>query len=342
MKRNPTSNSITNVTNEQTSLPTLASRSVFGGTLMGLANLVPGISGGTMLLAAGIYPAFIDALANVTRLKFSIRSILVLGLVGLAAGLGVLVFAGTLKTLVVEHRWIMYSLFIGLTLGGVPIVWKMMTKTGPRLFIPAAVAFLAMVALALAQYWGIVGSSDSNFVTLFAAGLAGASAMILPGLSGGYILLLMGQYVPILSAVHEFKDALSDRDFGAAMTPAFSVLLPVGIGVLVGIVVVGNLLKWLFNRYQTQTLGVLLGLLLGSTVGLLPFQNVRKPEPGDVIKAQIVTIENVDEFKEKDWPVEYFRPSVFHLASAFGLAGIGFAITMGVSLIGKDKDDIVQ
>ncbi len=64
--------------------PTLVVRSVFGGTLMGLANLVPGISGGTMLLAAGIYPRFIDALAEVTRLRFRFRSLLVLGCVGVA------------------------------------------------------------------------------------------------------------------------------------------------------------------------------------------------------------------------------------------------------------------
>ena len=92
---------------------------------MGLANLVPGISGGTMLLAAGIYPRFIDAVAEVTRFRFRFRSLLVLGCVVVAAGLGILLLAGTLKDLVVDKRWIMYSLFIGLTLGGVPVVWRM-------------------------------------------------------------------------------------------------------------------------------------------------------------------------------------------------------------------------
>ena len=231
----------------EVALPLLITRSLFGGLLMGLANLVPGISGGTMLLAAGIYPAFIDSLAKVTRLKFSTRTLIVLGLVGLSAGLGILLFAGALKTLVIEQRWIMYSLFIGLTLGGVPVVWRMVTRAGATLFIPAVVAFAAMAALAYAQAQGIVGSGGSNFVTLLLAGLAGASAMILPGLSGGYLLLLMGQYVPILGAIHEFKDALSARDFGAAMDPAISVLLPVGIGVVLGIALVGNLLKWLFK-----------------------------------------------------------------------------------------------
>lgn len=83
---------------------------------MGLANLVPGISGGTMLLAAGIYPKFINAIADITRFRFRLQSILVLGTVVAAAGLAILLFAGLLKDLVIDQRWIMYSLFIGLTL----------------------------------------------------------------------------------------------------------------------------------------------------------------------------------------------------------------------------------
>jgi len=97
------------------STATLVTRSAFGGFLMGLANLVPGISGGTMLLAAGIYPKFIDSLSDVTRCKFRFSSLLTLGCVVLAAGLGILFLAGTLKELVIDHRWVMYSLFIGLT-----------------------------------------------------------------------------------------------------------------------------------------------------------------------------------------------------------------------------------
>lgn len=322
----------------EVALPLLVTRSLFGGMLMGLANLVPGISGGTMLLAAGIYPAFIDSLSKVTRLKFAFRAIVVLGLVGLSAGIGVLLFAGVLKTLVIEQRWIMYSLFIGLTLGGVPVVWRMVTRTGAALFVPAVLAFAAMAALAYAQANGIVGSGGSNFVTYLLAGLAGASAMILPGLSGGYLLLLMGQYVPILGAVHEFKDALSARDFGAAMDPAMTVLLPVGIGVVLGIVLVGNLLKWLFSSFQTATLGVLLGLLVGSTVGLFPFQQGRPPKIGDVVKAQPVTAETIDDIEQDDWPVEYFQPSLGQAGASLGLVAVGFAITLGVSLLGKDKE----
>jgi hypothetical protein len=116
---------------------------------MGLANLVPGISGGTMLLAAGVYPGFIAAIAEVTTLRFKPRSVLLLGTIVATAALGILLLAGTVKTLVVEHRWMMYSLFIGLTLGGVPLVWRMARPVSPSVAIGAAVAFGLMVAMAL-------------------------------------------------------------------------------------------------------------------------------------------------------------------------------------------------
>ena len=92
---------------EDVTTPTLVARSIFGGVLMGLANLVPGISGGTMLLAAGIYPKFIDAIAEITRFRFRFRSLLLLGCIAGAAGLGILLLAGVLKDLVVDFRWVM-------------------------------------------------------------------------------------------------------------------------------------------------------------------------------------------------------------------------------------------
>ena len=318
----------------------LATRSIFGGVLMGLANLVPGISGGTMLLAAGIYPSFINALSDATRLRFRFRTLLVLGCVVGAAGLGILLFAGSLKELVLDHRWIMYSLFIGLTLGGLPVVWKLARPASPGLIIAGAISFAAMVGLAYLQHLGVVGSGSSNFGMLGLAGLAGASAMILPGLSGGYLLLLMGQYVPILSAIDKFKDALKAGDLSAAMDPALTVLLPVGIGVVAGVVIVGNLLKWLLDRFQKVTLGILLGLLLGSVVGLWPFKIGVQPAEGDMIKGRAVTAETIGEIEKDDWLTQPFQPSVGQIGGSIGLIGLGFAITMGIAMIGSSNENI--
>ncbi|MEM7782396.1 MAG: DUF368 domain-containing protein, partial [Planctomycetota bacterium] len=318
---------------------TLVSRSIFGGVLMGLANLVPGISGGTMLLAAGIYPAFIRALSDLTRFKFRFRSILILVFVGLAAGVGIFLLAGTLTDLVIGNRWLMYSLFIGLTLGGVPVVWKL-ARPGSTAFVGAAgLSFFAMATLAILQMQGVVGSIGSGFGSLLIAGLAGASAMILPGLSGAYLLLLLGQYIPILKGVDQFKDALSVRDFSAAMDPAFSIMLPVGIGVVIGVVAVGNLLEWMLRRCRQITLGILLGLLIGSTVGLYPFQEGVKPELGSTLKNQIVTEEFLAELEPEDYPNQVFRPTPFQIASSVGLVVLGFAVTIGVTKIGGEKNE---
>ena len=319
------------------STPTLITRSAYGGALMGLANLVPGISGGTMLLAAGIYPRFINAVADVTRFRFKFRSVLVLSCVVAAAGLAILLLAGLLKDLVIDHRWVMYSLFIGLTLGGVPLVWKLARPATPGLIISGIVAFGLMVALAWMQANGMVNDGTSNSPMLVLAGVAGASAMILPGVSGGYLLLLMGQYVPILSAIEKFKDALKAGDLSAAMEPALSVLLPVGIGVVVGVVAVGNLLQWLLSRFKKATLGALLGLLLGSTVGLWPFQHGVAPKAGDVVKGSVLTAETIDDVDEEDWPTEHFSPDVMQIGSSLGLIAIGFLVTMGVASLGKDE-----
>lgn len=305
---------------------------------MGLANLVPGISGGTMLLAAGIYPKFIEAVSNVTRLRFRYQSLLVLGCVVGAAGIGILLLAGTLKDLVVDHRWIMYSLFIGLTLGGLPVVWKLARPASKGLVIAAFVSFLIMVVLAILQATGYTGSGGSNFVMLFFAGLAGASAMILPGVSGGYLLLLLGQYVPILKGVDQFKDGLKARDIDALMDPAFAVVLPVGLGVVLGVVLVGNLLQWLLRHQRKTTLGALIGLLLGSTVGLWPFQIPVEPKIGDTIKGSVLTAKTIDAIEPDDWPTVYFRPDAITVASSIALVAVGFGITMGIARIGREEE----
>merc|ERR1711964_879983 len=100
-----------------------------------------------------------------------------------------------------------------------------------------------------------------GIIMLFLAGVAGASAMILPGVSGGYLLLVLGQYIPILSAVDVFKLALKGGEMSKAIRIALQVGIPVGLVVVVG---VSNLLQLLLKKFQKATLGILIGLLLGS------------------------------------------------------------------------------
>ncbi len=322
---------------DETPAMSLATRGATGGVLMGLANLVPGISGGTMLLAAGVYPQFIQAIAEITTLKFRRASLIVLASVVAAAGLAIVLLAGPVKNLVVDHRWAAYSTFIGLTLGGVPIVWGLIPRRSSGVWGGAGVGFAVMVGLAWVQGQG-AGSSDAasdGFAMMMLAGVAGASAMILPGISGGYLLLVMGVYVPILTGIDAVKEGLKAGDVGALMDPLMGVVVPVGLGVGVGVVVVSNGLKWLLAKHELPTLGALLGLLVGAVVGLWPFQRGVAPSIGDTFKGQKVTAESLGGLKPEDFPTEFFTPEPMQIVGALGLIVVGYLITVGVARLGR-------
>jgi len=318
------------------SLPWLGARCTIGGVLMGLANLVPGISGGTMLLAAGVYPAFINAIAELTTLRIRLRPVVTLAAIAGSAALAILLLAGAMKALVTEQRWAMYSLFIGLTLGGVPLVWRLARPATPGLWASAALSFALMVAMSLDA-----GSGDADAgsaLLLFLAGLAGASAMILPGVSGGYLLLLLGQYEPILGAIDDLKGGLLGRD-GNGFDPnlvaqALGVVVPVGVGVVLGIVGVSNLLKWLLVRFEKPTLGVLLGLLVGAVVGLYPFRAPTPPEAGHVHRGAVLSAEEAAQLAPKYWPLARFQPGPGQVAGSLALLLAGLGATLAVDRIG--------
>lgn len=320
------------------SLPILCVRGAIGGVLMGLANLVPGISGGTMLLAAGVYPGFIRAIADLTTLKLRLRSFLLLGAIAGTAALGILLLAGLMRSLVIEQRWVMYSLFIGLTLGGVPLVWRLARPATPGVFVGAAVAFAGMVVMQLGLGDGLSGGNASTAFLLL-SGLAGASAMILPGVSGGYLLLLLGQYEVILGAIDTLKRGLLGGPDPALVLASMGVVIPVGIGVVAGIVGVSNLLRWLLERFEKPTLGALLGLLFGAVVGLWPFAEPVAPQLGDVVDERVVTAENLSEIGVEDWKLVRFDPSPGQAAGALGLVALGIAVTALVARIGGDGDE---
>jgi putative membrane protein len=307
---------------------------------MGLANLVPGISGGTMLLASGVYTEFVEAVAAITSLRIRLRPVLVLGTVASAAVLAILLLAGPVKELVVHRRWLMYSLFIGLTLGGLPVVWRMARPASRATWLGALAGFVAMGLLSLGQMQGAGESGDSaNFLWLVVGGLAGASAMILPGVSGGYLLLVLNLYVPILAGIERFKDALQGGELSAAMEPALTVLLPVGIGVLLGVAGVSNLLRWLLRNRRNATLGVLMGLLLGAVLGLWPFQQSVEAVGGEtIVKGQLLSAEMLAELEVEDLPTEFFQPGAAQAAAALALILVGFGLTSLIARLGGGEE----
>jgi putative membrane protein len=320
-------------------LPLLAVRSAVGGVFMGLANLVPGISGGTMLLAAGVYPEFITGVAEVSTARLRPRSLLVLGAVIVGAAAAIVSLAGIVGDLVVTRRWVMFSLFIGLTLGGVPILLRMLRPLDRSVIAPTVIGIVAMGALAFVQHSGAGSASPASgrgFVMLLIAGAAGGSAMILPGVSGGYLLLILGQYVTILTAIEAARAGASAQDW-VAVRQAMYVFVPVGIGVIAGVVGVSNVIKILLDRHERATLGVLLGLLLGAVLGLWPFREPIEPALGSVVKGRVVTAESLPAIEVADWPTALFAPSSGHILGALGLIVAGFLVSTAVGALGRER-----
>ncbi len=312
-------------------------RCLIGGTMMGLANLVPGISGGTMLLAVGVYPLFVTGVAELTTLRFRLRSLIALAAIGGAASLAILLLAGPVKDLVVNHRWVMYSLFIGLTLGGVPVVWKLLKPFTLAAGLGCAAGLVVMAAMAFLEP-PEAASGAGAWVMLLVAGVAGASAMILPGVSGGYLLLILGQYIPILSGIEQAKTSLQAGDWNRLLE-AMYVLAPVAVGVFVGVVGVSNLIKFLLERRRKPTLGVLLGLLLGAVLGLWPFQQAAPPRPGDIVKGQVMTEAAIAKLRPEEYPVRRFHPTPWQMAASVGLILAGLAVTTGVARLGESGEE---
>lgn len=290
------------------------SRGLGGGALMGLANLVPGISGGTMLLAAGVYPQCIAALVQVSKLRLERNGLALLSSIAGSACLIALLFAGVVKGLVVEYRWVMFSLFLGSTLGGVPVLWNLLGSPDRRSLVGIATGLAGMVVTAVLPAAPATTAGPST-TTLFLAGLAATAAMLLPGLSGAYLLVLSGQYVTILGAVDGIKQGLFHESGPqwVEMAASCGILVPVALGAVLAVVVVSRLIEYLLRRQRSLTLGFLLGLLLGAVLGLWPFQTVTAP-------------------------AQLSLPSAPQAIASLGLIVCGFLVTCAIAHIGNGRN----
>ncbi len=236
------------------------------GMAMGAADVVPGVSGGTIAFISGIYE---ELLTSISGIKFSsIRLIKERGfkvfwktingnfLVALVIGIfiSILSLAKLISWLLENEPILVWSFFFGLVLSSILFIGKQITKWS----ILAVLLFLigAVVAYYITTLQPLV-SENSSPLFLFIAGALAICAMILPGISGSFILVLLGAYKPVLDAIH-------DRDF--------KLLAILGTGAIIGLLSFSKVLKWLFNHYKNLTLAVLTGFILGSLNKIWPWK----------------------------------------------------------------------
>jgi len=247
---------------------TYSLRVLVAGALMGLANLVPGVSGGTMILACGVYEDFVGTVSAFTTARIKRSHVFFAALIAVSAGAVILMLAGPTEYLVRSQRAAMYSLFIGLAWGGIPLVWSQVSRWRRKEFISLGAALALMAVVALIKPSGGAIKSTPYF---FLGGVLGSSAMVLPGISGAYVLMVMQLYEPILGAIHSLKQAISARTLSGV---EFGVLIPVGVGVVAGIAAFSNAINFMLKRFRDPVTAFLLGLLIGAVFGLFPFDPV--------------------------------------------------------------------
>ena len=261
--------------------PLVAMRLAVTGAMMGLANLVPGVSGGTMVLVMGFYDEFVSSIADATRLRFTKRNGIFLAILFGVGALSIVFCAGLMRGLVTHQKAAMYSLFVGLTLGGAPLMYRMTKPLNAKSMALALAGFLIMIGIAATKSGTPIKtdrSAEAAEIHIEAAygldvlaGVLGVSAMVLPGISGAYMLLVIGRYEAILAAITAARRwAFSGGSEGDLAW--LGVVIPVAIGVIVGVVALSNLLKWLLRRHAKPALGFRMGVLLGSVVGIWPFE----------------------------------------------------------------------
>lgn len=248
------------------------------GMAMGAANVIPGVSGGTIALITGIFERLINAIkrfnGTAVRLFFTGQwrafaahiDLTFLLLVFAGIGLAILSLAKLLDYLFVHYPTLVWAFFFGLVLASVYFVGKTVKK-----WHSASVLSLLVGAL-LAGSISVLSPASENSETwyLLICGVVAMCSMILPGLSGSFVLVLLGNYqLVMIQAVSQFQ---------------LDILLPVGAGAVVGLLAFSHLLSWLLKRFPDSTIALLTGFILGSLGVLWPWKNALTEQFGDKIK----------------------------------------------------------
>jgi len=290
------------------------------GMAMGAADVVPGVSGGTIAFISGIYNELIDSINefNFSKLKMlksdgivaTFKAVNGYFLLSLFTGIGisVLSLAKLFKFLLETKPTFVWAFFFGLVLASILFIAKQITRWNILNII------LLLIGAGLAYYITIIpamGSVNNSPLFLIFAGALAICAMILPGISGAFILLLLGAYKPALDAIHNHD---------------IKKIAFLALGAIVGLLSFAKVLKWLFSHYKNANLAILTGFVIGSLNKIWPWKEVLKSV---VINGKIKILQ--------EQSVSPFTVVDNHLFAAIVLAIIGFLVIIILEKLGNSK-----
>lgn len=233
---------------------------IIKGMILGIANVIPGVSGGTMAVVLGLYDKLISSVNNIFKdFKNNFKFLLQ---IGVGVGLGVILFSNLISFLLGSYPRQTNFLFIGLILGTCPLLYKKASekKVKPINYLWFVISFGILILMSI--FKDIETTSNiirnvtfSSAIPLILSGFVAAMAMVLPGISGSFVLLLLGLYNSLVTAVKEFN---------------LPILLVVTIGVVLGFLTMTKVVETLFKKYPQTAYWIILGLVLGSVFAIYP------------------------------------------------------------------------
>ncbi len=243
---------------------------VLKGFVMGVANIIPGVSGGTLALTLGIYEKFISSISHFfSKLKENIKFLLPIGI-------GIVIAILSMSRIIsysYEHFPIPTSLFfVGLVIGGIPLLFQKVKGKKEKKEVSSWIVFLLSLSLVLIlafskQLFNLDFSVNFDNITitgyfiLLVVGIIAAATMVIPGVSGSLVLMLLGYYYPVLGAIKEltkFKNLESN----------IMIAMFFGFGVLIGIVLISKLIEYLLKKYEVKTYYGVMGFIIASVVAI--------------------------------------------------------------------------
>jgi putative membrane protein len=304
------------------------------GLAMGAADVVPGVSGGTIAFISGIYQELIDSINNVNLsvlktlkkdgLKPAWQQVNGAFLLALLSGIfiSVLTFSKIITHLLDAHPILVWSFFFGLIIASVVLIWKETSNW-------KLVDTLALVAGIVLSYYITIArpvSSPDSYWYLFLSGFIAIIAMILPGISGAFILLLMGSYETVIGTINKFREGIVSFDM-EILGQALLKLSVFAIGAIIGLKSFSKILHWMFATHKNTTLTLLIGFMAGSLNKVWPWKQV--------LETRINSHGEVVPFLEKSILPQNFEGNP-QVIEAVIMGVIGFVVIFGMEKLASN------
>lgn len=237
---------------------------VLKGFIMGIANIIPGISGGTLAITLGIYEKLISTISHFTKnIKNNIKFVLPLG-IGMVISIGL--FSNIIGYSLDNFPFATILFFIGFILGGMPVLFN---KVKGKLRISNVIVFIITFGIVMLMTFT---KADNNLVSLevlnigkiialFLCGLIAAATMVLPGISGSFVLMLLGYYKPVVDTISELTKFNN-------LFHNILILGSMGIGILLGVILAAKGIEWLLKKYEIDTYYGIIGFVIASIISI--------------------------------------------------------------------------